>query len=39
MDVHKGVGGNKWFPHMLTDIEVCHRLVVVGVEDRGVWYY
>jgi hypothetical protein len=35
----KGVGGNKRFPHMLADIEVCHTLVVVGVVDYGAWYY
>jgi hypothetical protein len=35
MVVDKGVGGNKRFPHMLTDIDVCHTLVVVGI----VWYY
>jgi hypothetical protein len=39
MVVDKGVGGNKRFPHTPTDIEVCHTLVVVGVEDCGVWYY
>jgi hypothetical protein len=39
MVVDKGVGGNKSFPHMPVDIEVCHTLVVVGVEDCGVWYY
>jgi hypothetical protein len=39
MAIDKGVGGNKRFPHMLMDIEVCHTLVVVGVEDYGVWYY
>jgi hypothetical protein len=39
MAIDKGVGGNKRFPHMPTNIEVCHTLVVVGVEDCGVWYY
>jgi hypothetical protein len=39
MTIDKGVGGNKRFPHTPTDIEVCHTLVVVGVEDCGVWYY
>jgi hypothetical protein len=39
MVVDKGVRGNKRFPHMPTDIGVCHTLVVVGVEDCGVWYY
>jgi hypothetical protein len=35
MVVYKGVEGNNRFPHMLTDIEVCHTLVVVGVVDCG----
>ena len=39
MVVYKGVGGNKRFPHMPVDIEVCHTLVVVGVVDYGVWCY
>jgi hypothetical protein len=39
MVVNKGVGGNKRLPRMSEDIEVCHTLVVVGVEDCGVWYY
>jgi hypothetical protein len=39
MVVDKGVGGNNNFPHTPVDIEVCHALVVVGVEDYGVWYY
>ena len=39
MVVDKGVKGNKRFPHMPTDIEVCHTLVVVGVVDCGVWCY
>jgi hypothetical protein len=39
MAVDKGVGGNKRFPHMPTDIEVWHTLVVVWVEDCGVWFY
>jgi hypothetical protein len=39
MVVDKGVEGNKMFPHMPTDIEVCHTSVVVGVVDYGVWYY
>ena len=39
MVVDKGVGGNKRCSHMPTDIKVCHTLVVVGVEDYGVWYY
>jgi hypothetical protein len=39
MVVNKGVGSNKRFPYMPMDIEVCHTLVVVGVEDYGVWYY
>jgi hypothetical protein len=39
MFVDKGVGGNKSFPHMSTDIEVFHTLVVAGVVDRGEWYY
>jgi hypothetical protein len=36
MVVDKGVGGNKRFPHTPTDIEVCHTLVVVGIEDCGI---
>jgi hypothetical protein len=36
MVVDKGVGGNKRFPHMPTDIEVCHTLVVFGFVDCGV---
>jgi hypothetical protein len=36
MAIDKGVGGNKRFSHTLVDIEVCHTLVVVGVEDCGV---
>jgi hypothetical protein len=39
MVVDKGVEGNKRFPHMPKDIEVCHTLVVVGVVDCGAWYY
>jgi hypothetical protein len=39
MVVDKGVGGNKRFPHMPVDIEVCHTLVDVGVVDCCVWYY
>jgi hypothetical protein len=39
MVVDKGVEGNKRFPHMPMDIEVCHTLVVVGVVDCGAWYY
>jgi hypothetical protein len=35
----KGTGGNKRCPHMPVDIEVCHTLVVVGIEHCGVWYY
>jgi hypothetical protein len=31
MVVDKGVGDNKGFLHMPTDIEVCHTLVIVGV--------
>ena len=39
MVVDKGVGDNKGFLHMPTDIEVFHTLVVVGVVDCGVWCY
>jgi hypothetical protein len=39
MVVDKGVGGNKKFPRMLAGIEVFHTLVVVGVVDRGEWWY
>jgi hypothetical protein len=39
MAIDKRVEGNKRLPHMSMDIEVCHTLVVVGVEDCGVWYY
>jgi hypothetical protein len=39
MAVDKGVGGNKGFPRMLADIKGCHTLVVVGVEECGMWYY
>ena len=39
MVVDKGVEDNKVFLHMLTDIEVCHTLVIVGVMDCGVWCY
>jgi hypothetical protein len=39
MVVDRGVGGNKRCPHVPEDIEVCHTLVVVGVVDRGEWYY
>ena len=39
MVIDKGVGGNKRFPHMSDDIEVCHTLVVVGVVDYGAWWY
>ena len=39
MVIDKGVGGNNRCPHMPTDIEVCHTLVVVGVVDHGAWYY
>jgi hypothetical protein len=39
MVVDKGVGHNKRCPHMPTDIEVFHKLVVVGVVDLGEWYY
>ena len=39
MVVDKGVGGNKRFPHMSVDIEVCHTLAVVRVVDCGAWYY
>jgi hypothetical protein len=35
MVVDKWVEGNKRFPHMVMDIEVCHTLVVVGVLDCG----
>jgi hypothetical protein len=39
MIVDKGMGGNKRSPHMPEDIEVFHTLVVVGVVERGEWYY
>ena len=39
MAINKRVGVNKRFPHMPEDIELCHTLVVVGVEDCGVWHY
>ena len=39
MVVGNGVGGNKKCPRMPAGIEVSHTLVVVGVVDRGEWYY
>ena len=39
MVVDKGVGVNKKSPCMLAGIEVFHTLVVVGVVDRGEWWY
>jgi hypothetical protein len=39
MVVDKGVGGNKKCPRMLAGIEVFHTSVVVGVVDRGEWWY
>jgi hypothetical protein len=39
MVVDKGVRGNKRCPHMSTNIEVFHTLVVVGVVEHGEWYY
>jgi hypothetical protein len=39
MVVDKEVGGNKKCPRMLAGIEVFHTSVVVGVVDRGEWWY
>jgi hypothetical protein len=35
----KGVWGNKMCPHMPMGIKVFHTSVVVGVVDRGEWWY
>jgi hypothetical protein len=39
MVVDKGVGGSKKFPCMTVGIEVFHTSRVVGVVDRGEWWY
>ena len=39
MIVGKGVGGNTECPCMPMGIEVFHTSVVVGVVDRGEWWY
>ena len=35
MVVDKVVGDNKGFLHMLADIDVCHTLVVFGVDNKN----
>jgi hypothetical protein len=39
MDVDKGVGGNKEYPHMPAGIKVFHASVMDGVVDHGVWWH
>ena len=39
MVVDKGVGGNMRCPSIPVGIEGFHTLVVVGVVDRGEWWY